>query len=70
MESDGKVYDLMNKLSDAEMAYIARWAALTHPDIAEKGLEALAAFKRDYPDQARLIFPPRRTGSDQENTRR
>ena len=60
--TDGKVYDRMNELSDPEMAYIARWVALTHPGIAEHGMEALAAFKRDRPDQARLIFPPWRVG--------
>ena len=56
MESDGAVYDRMNKLSDPELAYVARWVALTSPEIAERGLEALAAFQCDYPDKARLLF--------------
>ena len=56
MESDGKVYDRMNTLSDPELAYIARWVALTNPDIAERGLEALGVFKRDHQDHARLLF--------------
>ena len=50
------VADRMNELSDPELAYIARLVALTSPEIAETGLGALAAFKADYPDHAKLIF--------------
>ena len=50
------VTDRINELSDPELAYIARQVALTSPEIAEAGLEALAAFKADYPEHARLIF--------------
>lgn len=56
MESDGKVYDRMNQLTDPELAYIARWVALTSPEIADKGLDALAAFKRDHQDKARRLL--------------
>ena len=54
--TQASITDRMNGLSDPELAYIARLVALTSPEIAEAGLEALAAFKADYPDHARLIF--------------
>jgi len=48
----------MNELSDAERSYVARWLALTDPRLATEALHALATFRRDDPDHARLIFGP------------
>jgi len=48
----------MNALTDAERSYVARWLALADPRMATEALHALATFRRDDPDHARLIFGP------------
>ena len=48
----------MNALTDAERSYVARWLALVDPRMATEALHALATFRRDDPDHARLIFGP------------
>ena len=58
MTGDLPVSDRMNKLTDPELGYIARWVALTHPEVAEKALVALAEYRRDYPDKARMFLGP------------
>lgn len=50
-----EVSDRINELNDAEAAYIGRWLAIKHPEIAEEGLAALAQFKLDYPGPAKTI---------------
>jgi hypothetical protein len=50
------VIDRITELSDAEQAYIARLIALSHPEVAEEGLAALAEYRRKYPDTARLLL--------------
>lgn len=37
-------------LTDADAAYVARWVAISHPQIAADGLDALARYRRDHPD--------------------
>ena len=48
--------DRISALTDAEQAYIARWVAVTHPEVARGGLEALAEYRRDHPDKAALLL--------------
>jgi hypothetical protein len=48
--------DRMAALTDPEMAYVARWVAITHPEIADEGLAALAAYRRDHADKAALLL--------------
>lgn len=72
------VYDRVSGLTVPEQAYIARWTAITRPEIAAEGLEALAAYRRDHPDEARALLglpgagavvrasePPGENGSDE-----
>jgi hypothetical protein len=50
------VIDRITELSDAEQAYIARIIALTHPEVVEEGLAALAEYRRKHPDEARVLL--------------
>jgi hypothetical protein len=50
------VTDRIASLSDPEQAYIARYIALAHPEIAEEGLEALAVYRHNHPKQARQLL--------------
>ena len=54
----GSPIDRVQRLSDAEQAYIARWVAITHPEIAEDGLAALDDYRRDHADTATLLLGP------------
>ena len=50
------VQDRTADLTDAEQAYLARYTAAAHPDVAEEALAALASYRRDHADQARLLL--------------
>lgn len=50
------ITDRISELSDAEQAYIARFIALRHPQIAEEAVAALAEYRRDYPESARVFL--------------
>jgi hypothetical protein len=56
--TDKPLGDRVSALSDAEQAYLARWITAVHPQIAEEALTALARYRREDPDTARLMIGP------------
>jgi hypothetical protein len=49
------VAEKMTGMADGELSYVAIWVGNFYQEIAAEALDALARYKREHPDTAKLL---------------